>query len=210
MLRRRGCSSINTSTSTTGNDIPASRRPTCHALALQLLRQYNPHTVSRAHNTLLQQSRSLAEAAPYLEALTTKTTDAPTTGGRPGNSGGGSSSSSGMALENESLAHLTSLCAQKSHWCKALCSLEELQQDNARRRASQPTAALHATVQFALERAPAPEASWAVPVSLFVRMCGAPVSISEVAFQSRKCFASGTTETALLLLQYMIRKGVRR
>lgn len=161
-----------------------------HLSAEELSKHFSRHTLFRAYNGLLQKSTSLEEAEWYRKTLFS------IRGG----------------IENESLAHLVPLYAKRGKWEAALHSLQELIYHPRRQARFLPTAALHDSVQYALEQAPSPGPSWEVSMKLFKDMIeNAQVPLSEVAFQSvvKKCFSQGASVSAQKLFEYMIRHGVR-
>lgn len=152
---------------------------------------FNHHTLSRAYNTLLQHSTQASDATHWRNELQRLR----------------------CSVENESLVHLVTLHSKEGAWRAALSSLEEILQDPARQRFFVPTAALHDTVQYALEQAPPPGASWEVSVRLFTDFTSTrQVPLSDVAFQSvvKKCFSQGAHTQAQHLFEYLIRHGVKR
>lgn len=174
------------------SNLPLSPSPTTpsYLSAEELSMHFNRHTLSRAYNGLLQQSKTLEEAERYKKSLF----------------------SLRAGIENESLAHLIPLHAQRGKWEAALHGLQELVHHPRRQARFLPTAALHDSVQYALEQAPAPGPSWEVSVKLFKDMIEkAQVPLSEVAFQSvvKKCFSQGASGPAQKLFEYLIRHGVK-
>lgn len=183
---------------TPAHEGPTSPKPVSHA---ELSKHFNQQTLSRAYNTLLQQSSTVREAEDYRQSL--KRLHA--------------------VLESESLARLVELNAYEGNWRTALEVFCQLSRDSRRCVGFVMTAALHDTVQFALEQAPAPGASWEVSVRLFMEMTGGVeeserqltahhhVPISEVSFQSvvKKCFSEGASSEAQKVFEYLIQRGVR-
>lgn len=163
-----------------------------------LSRYYSADTLSRAYNSMIQQSPTLATAQQCYEAFEQSFPHTDLLAER---------------LENESIAHLSTLHGMHGSWQEALRLAQALLHDPRRRAYYLPTAALHDTVQYALWRAPSPGPSWETSVQLFMDMCDrAQVPLSTVAFQctTKKCLAHHAEAAAHSLLQYVLRRGIHR
>ncbi|CCW67711.1 unnamed protein product [Phytomonas sp. Hart1] len=190
---------------------------------------YNPQTLSRAYNALIQTSKSVDEAMRYCDRLTCSLRqrshkrspgkenlqyDASadprhqrTQTEEPGIS---INQETLEALENESLHQLTILNAMEGSWKEAVTIFQHLLHD-PRRKLYVPTTEVHDCVQYALAQAPAPGASWHLSVSLFFELCKErELSTSPLAFQStvKKCSSQGAGEVVQTLFKFLIRKGV--
>lgn len=170
--------------------MPLARLLSAHVPSGSLAPHFHTSSLNKALNVLLQQSTTTQSAENFHSMLQRNR----------------------YSVENDSTAHLVSLYAKEGQWILALSSLNHLLHQT--RHSSQFTyTALHDMVQYALEQAPAPGASWEVSVKLFTRMTSERrTPVSEVAFQSviKKCFACGASKQAQQLFEYLIRHGVRR
>ncbi|CCW60405.1 unnamed protein product [Phytomonas sp. EM1] len=192
---------------------------------------YNPQTLSRAFNALIQSSKTIDEAMRHYDEL--KRVSRRRSGkGAPAKANTisaasaepqqqpvrseafGASTNHEMfeMLENESLHQLTILNAMEGRWQEAVTIFQHLLHD-PRRKLYVPTTEVHDCIQYALAQAPAPGASWQLSVALFYELCEErQLPTSPLAFQSavRKCFSQDAGEVAQKLFKFMIRKGVRR
>lgn len=156
----------------------------------QLSKHFGADATGRAFNVMLRSTNTAGESLSWTRVMKAK----------------------GIKVENESYEHLLLQSSREGEWRQALWFLDKLLDDPVRRYFYLPSAKVHDAVQYALERAPPPGASWEVSVRLFSRMCDLHVPISEVAFQSavKKCFSHGMAERAQAIFTYMIHYGVRR